>query len=403
MKDKTIEKLITLEIKRQEETIDLIPSENYASPDILKALGSPLTNKYSEGYPGKRYYPGNEHYDEIEKLAQERALRCFKLQASSWQVNVQPYSGSPANLAIYSALMRPGETLMGMKLSAGGHLTHGHKVSATGRFYNSVQYSVNEKTGLLDYEEIAKLARANKPKVIVSGLTAYPRKIDFKKFGEIAKEVGAYHVADISHIAGLVAANLHQSPFPYSDAVMTTTHKTLRGPRGAIIFSRAPLSEAINKSVFPGLQGGPHNNVIAATAIMFFEAAKPSFKKYQEQIINNARALAKALIKNGFELMTGGTDNHLMLVNVREVGVEGLEAEKILEANGIIANRNTIPGDASPFKPSGVRMGTPAVTTRGMKEKEMKTIAELITRCLIKKENVAKEVVSLCKKFPLPY
>lgn len=437
MKDKTVEKLLLAEVKRQQNTIDLIPSENYASPDILKALGSPLTNKYSEGYPGKRYYPGNEYYDAIENLAKERALQVFKLKESDWSVNVQPYSGSPANLAIYSALMRPGETLMGMKLSAGGHLTHGHKVSATGQFYNSIQYGVNEKTGLLDYEEIAKLARQHKPKVIVSGLTAYPRKIDFKKFGEIAKETGAYHVADISHIAGLIAAGLHQSPFdsaqgkPFADVVMTTTHKTLRGPRGAVIFSRkSPLrtnghpearpkdleilrsaqndnkitiAESIDKSVFPGLQGGPHNNVIAATAIMFFEAAQPSFQKYQQQIIKNAGTLAEALMAKGFELITGGTDNHLMLVNVRKIGVEGLEAEKILEINGIIANRNTIPGDASPFKPSGVRMGTPAVTTRGMKEKEMKVIADLITRCLIKKENVAKEVVSLCKRFPLPY
>lgn len=403
MKDKAIEKLIAQETKRQKETIDLIPSENYASADILKTLGSPLTNKYSEGYPGKRYYPGNEHYDEIERLAQERALKVFKLENKDWSVNVQPYSGSPANIAIYNALMNLGDTLMGLKLSAGGHLTHGHKVNFSGKAYKVVHYGVDEKTGLLDYDEIAKLARENKPKVIVSGLTAYPRKIDFKKFGEIAKEVGAYHVADISHIAGLVAAGLHQSPFPHSDVVMATTHKTLRGPRGAVIFSRAPLSEAIDKSVFPGLQGGPHNNVIAATAVMFFEAMQPGFKKYQEQIIKNAQALAKALMANGFELMTDGTDNHLMLVNVKKIGLEGLEAEKILESNGITANRNTIPGDASPFKPSGVRMGTPAVTTRGMKEGEMKIIADLITRCLIKKENVVKEAVSLCKKFPLEY
>lgn len=419
MKDKILEKLLNQEIDRQQESINLIASENYASPDLLKVLGSPLTNKYSEGYPGKRYYPGNQFYDEIEILAQKRCLKLFDLKEKDWSVNVQPYSGSPANIEIYNALMNLGDTLMGMKLMAGGHLTHGHKVNFSGKAYNVVHYGVNEKTGFLDYGEIAKLARKHNPKVIVSGLTAYPRKIDFKKFGEIAKSVGAYHLADISHIAGLIAAGLHQSPFgsaqgkPYADVVMTTTHKTLRGPRGALIFSRnskliAPdskltIAEAIDRSVFPGMQGGPHNNATAAKALMAFEAMQPGFKKYQAQIVRNAQALSNELKKMGLSLVTGGTDNHLMLIDLRNIGLDGLTAEKMLEKNQIIANRNAIPGDEKPFKPSGLRIGTPSVTSRGMKEKEMHKIADLMHRCLIKKETVLKEAVALAKKFPLPY
>jgi len=403
MKDVLVNRLIKLEIKRQQETIDLIASENYASPDVLSVLGSPLMNKYSEGYAGKRYYPGNEYYDQVERLAIDRALKAFKLKPSEWAANVQPYSGSPANFAIYSALMNPGEILMGMKLPAGGHLTHGHKVSFTGKFFNSVQYDIDHETGLLDYEAIKRLAEEHRPRVIVSGATAYPRKIDFEKFGEIAKRIGAYHVADISHIAGLVMAGIHPSPFPHSDVVMTTSHKTLRGPRGAVIFSRKEVSERIDKAVFPGVQGGPHNNATAAKAIMFFEALQPGFKKYQQQILKNSKVLADSLLAAGFTLVTGGTDNHMLLLDLKTSGMEGMEAEKILEANGITANRNSIPGDPSPFKPSGLRIGTPAVTTRGMKEKEMKLIADLIRRALIKKENVRKEVVVLCKKFPLPY
>jgi glycine hydroxymethyltransferase len=424
MKDKKLENLIKKEIERQESSIDLIASENYASQDILDVLGSPLVNKYSEGYPGKRYYPGNEFYDQVEELAKERALKTFKLSPAEWSVNVQPYSGSPANLAIYSALMKPGDILMGMKLASGGHLTHGHKVNISGKIYKAVQYGVNEKTGLIDYEEIAKLAKEHKPKVIVSGLTAYPRKIDFKKFGDIAKLVGAYHVADISHIAGLIVAGVHPSPFEYCDVVMTTTHKTLRGPRGAIIFSRKSqirnpksqinsklkiqnskltIAEAIDKAVFPGLQGGPHNNVTAAKALMFFEALQPKFKSYQKQIIKNAKILSESLKVLGFKLVTGGTDNHLMLVDLRNFKLDGLAAEILLEKNNIIANRNSIPGDISPFKPSGIRIGTPAVTTRGMKEKEMRMIADLIFRCLFDKENVKKEIKKICKKFPLKY
>lgn len=420
MRDKNLNSLIEKETKRQKESINLIASENYVSPEILKVLGSPLTNKYSEGYPGRRYYPGNQYYDEIEKLAQDRALKSFKLQASSWSVNVQPYSGSPANLAIYAGLMRPGEVLMGMKLASGGHLTHGHKVSATGQFYQSVQYGIDEKTGLLDYKEIEKLAKEHKPKVIVSGLTAYPRTIDFEMFGKIAKSVGAYHVADISHIAGLVLAGLHPSPFPYSDAVMTTTHKTLRGPRGAVIFARkspvtshqlrvsgdrslVTIADAIDKAVFPGLQGGPHNNITAAKALMFFESMQVGFKSYQKQILKNAKSLAENLIKLGLNLVTNGTDNHLMLIDLRNFNLDGKTAEKLLEVNNVTANRNSIPGDLKPLNPSGLRLGTPAVTTRGMKEMEMKKIAELIHRALIAKEDVQKEATALAKKFPLPY
>ncbi len=403
MKDKVIQKLVDLEVKRQNETINLIASENYASVEILKLTGSPLANKYSEGYPGKRYYPGNELYDKIESLAQERALKAFKLKPSEWAVNVQPYSGSPANLAIYGALMNPGDTLMGMKLASGGHLTHGHKVSFTGRFFNSVQYDVDSGTGLIDYDVVKKMAEQYQPRVIVSGATAYPRKIDFEKFSNIAQRIGAYHVVDISHIAGLVAAGLHPSPFPHADIVMTTTHKTLRGPRGAVIFSRKDFSERIDKAVFPGLQGGPHNNNTAAKAEMFFEALQPSFKKYQQQVAKNAKALAAALMEKGFDLVTGGTDNHLLLIDLRKIGLDGKTAELLLEKNVINANRNSIPGDDKPFNPSGLRIGTPAVTSRGMKEREMVRIAELISRTLIKKETVAKESIVLAKRFPLAY
>lgn len=408
-KDHQLEKLVKAEIKRQKETLDLIPSENYASPEILKLLGSPLSNKYSEGYPGKRYYPGNVFYDEIEQLAQKRGLEAFNLDPNAWAINVQPYSGSPANLAIYSALMEFGDTLLGLKLDAGGHLTHGHKVNFSGKAYKVVHYGVSEKTGLIDYDQLEKLARENKPKVIVSGLTAYPRKIDFKRIGEIARSVGAYHLADISHIVGLIMAGLHQSPFdsaqgkPFADVVMTTTHKALRGPRGAVIFSKKDISEKIDRAVFPGMQGGPHNNSTAARALMFWEASQPAFKKYQEQTLKNSKKLAESLMKLGFKLLTNGTDNHLLVVDLKNLNLDGKMAEQVLEANNINANRNSIPGDPSPLKPSGVRIGTPAVTTRGMKEKEMELIASFIRRALVEKEEVGSEVKKLCKKFPLPY
>ncbi|MEK7147139.1 MAG: serine hydroxymethyltransferase [Patescibacteria group bacterium] len=404
--DPLLWRLITSEIKRQEETIDLIPSENIIPLQLLEALGSPLANKYSEGYPGKRYYPGNKHYDAIENLACERALKAFKLDPKKWHVNVQPYSGSPANLEIYSALMRPGEVLMGMSLFGGGHLTHGHNVNFSGQIYKSVQYTVKPATGLIDYQEIGYLAKKHRPKIIVSGLTSYPRKIDFKKIGMIAGKVGAYHVADISHIAGLVAAGLHQSPFLYSDAVMATTHKTLRGPRGAVIFCKKELAVRIDRAVFPGMQGGPHNHTIAAIAGMFNEVLKPGFKKYQKQIIKNSQALSKTLLESGFDLVSNGTDNHLMVVDLQNAGVDGMTAEKRLEAIGILANRNVVPGDTSAFKPSGLRLGTPFVTSRGMKEKEMQVIAGLIYSSVFQKEPVAvlsKKTRLLTQKFPLSY
>jgi len=393
--DKTLKRLVEKEEVRQKKEIDLIASENFVSADVMKLLGSVLTNKYSEGYPGRRYYPGNKYYDEIERLAQKYALKLFKLDPKKWAVNVQPYSGSPANLAVYTALLKPGEKIMGLRLMSGGHLTHGHSVSATAKFFKSVQY-VTDKNGYIDFKEVEKLARKEKPQIVVSGTTAYPRELDFAKFGRIAKMVGAYHLADISHIAGLVAAGLHKSPFPYCDAVMTTTHKTLRGPRGAMIFSRIDrkirdgkmtVSEAIDKAVFPGLQGGPHNNVTAAKAQAFYEALQPAFKKYQLQVVKNARVLAEELMKRGFELVTGGTDNHLMLVDLHNFGLDGLTAERALEKRGIIANRNTVPNDTSSFKPHGLRIGMPAMTTRGMKEKDMKVLAERIYRILKNAKN----------------
>jgi len=400
--DKKLHNLIKREIKRQNDSINLIASENYISNEMLDVLGSPLTNKYSEGYPGKRYYPGNKFYDEIENLAKTRGLKSFKLSSNKWAINVQPYSGSPANFAIYSALMKPGDTLMGLNLSSGGHLTHGHKVNFSGKIYKAIQYGT-DKNGYINYKEIEKLAKKYKPKVIVSGITAYPRKVNFKKFKKIAKSIGAYHVADISHIAGLVVAGLHESPFNYCDVVMMTTHKTLRGPRGAIIFSKKELSKEIDKAVFPGTQGGPHNNTTAAKALMFFDIHKSSFKSYQKQVVKNSKALAKRLIKFGFNIVTGGTDNHLMLVDLKNIKIGGLEAEEILEKNNIIANRNSIPGDKSPFKPSGLRIGTPAITTRGMKEKDMDRIAKLIYESLVIKRNIKKDIEKLTKKFPLTY
>ena len=408
-KDPVLEKLIKQEIKRQRETLALIPSENFAPLETLKVLGTPLSNKYSEGYPGKRYYPGNIYYDKIETLAQKRALKVFGLSPKKWHVNVQPYSGSPGNLAVYFALAKPGETIMGMKLADGGHLTHGHKVSATGKFWKSVQFGVSP-SGLINYAEVAKLARKHKPKVLISGFTAYPRKVDFKKFGEIAKKVGAYHLTDISHIAGLIAGGAHPAPFPYADVVMTTTHKSLRGPRGAILFvkkdsfvakkNRVDLPALIDRAVFPGLQGGPHNNTTAAMAMAFLEASQPSFKAYAKQIAKNAKALAAELKTLGFNLVSGGTDSHLILMDVRNLGLDGMEAEKRLERAGIIANRNSVPGDPSPFKPSGIRMGTPALTSRGMKEREMKKVAGLIHQALHKKPGTSAAVLKLCRKFP---
>jgi glycine hydroxymethyltransferase len=405
--DKKIERLIKQESARQNKTIGLIPSENFMSQDILEILGSPLANKYSEGYPGRRYYPGNVYIDEIEKIAQESVIKAFNLKKEKWAANVQPYSGSPANLAVYMGLIRPGDTILGLELASGGHLTHGHKVSATGKIFNSIQYGLG-KNGKMDYEAIATLAKKHKPKIIISGTTAYPRRIDFKKFGEIADSVGAYHVADISHIAGLVLTGNHPSPFKYSHVVTMTTHKTLRGPRGAVIILRKDplisgegmISTAIDKAVFPGLQGGPHNNQTAGIAQCFYESQSSSFKKYSDQIIKNAKALEAGLKAKEFKLVTGGTDTHLLLIDLKNFGISGKDAESLLEKNGIIANRNSVFGDTSPLNPSGLRLGTPAVTTRGMKEKDMAKIAELMYRAIVLKKNVKQEAENLALKYP---
>ncbi len=405
--DKKITDLIQKEIRRQNETLDMIASENFVSPDIRKIMASPLMNKYSEGLPGKRYYPGNEFIDQIEEMAQKYALKAFGLSEEKWGVNVQAHSGSPANMAVYSALMKPGETLMGLKLADGGHLTHGANVSMTAKFFNSVQYSI-KADGIIDYKELEKLAMEYKPKVIISGTTAYPRIIDFKKIGEIAKKCGAYHLADISHVAGLIVAGAYPAPFAYADAVTMTTHKTLRGPRGAVIISRKEnlkdndkltIAGAIDKAVFPGLQGGPHDNQTAAIAQCFYEASTASFKKYAVQVVKNAVALAESLKKNGFELVSGGTDSHLLLVALGNFGVTGMEAEDRLERSGIIANRNTVPGDMSPFKPSGIRLGTASLTTRGMKEKEMRALGKLIKEIVVDDADRRKEASALVKKF----
>ncbi|HTY39873.1 MAG TPA: serine hydroxymethyltransferase [Candidatus Paceibacterota bacterium] len=393
MKDKVIEALIKKEATRQKKDIDLIPSENFVSDDVLKALGSVFTNKYAEGYPHARYYGGNEVVDEVEELAKARALELFGLAPNKWAVNVQPYSGSPANLAVLLALVPPHETIMGLQLSMGGHLTHGHKVSATGKLWRSVQYDVDKKTEMLNYDSIRTLAELEKPRLIVAGYTAYPRLIDWKKFREIADAVGAYLMVDMSHLAGLIAGKAYPSPFPYADVVTTTTHKTLRGPRGAMIFANkasvtaakngVDIAKAIDKAVFPGLQGGPHVNQIAAVAVALKEANTPAFRKYAAQIVKNAKALADELTKLGFRLVSGGTDSHLMLIDTAAAGISGKEASTRLEKMGIIANMNTIPHDPRPpFDPSGLRLGTPAVTTRGLKEKDMKVIAQKIAKAL---------------------
>jgi len=404
--DRVLWKIIEKEIKRQEETIELIPSENFVDLETLFIVGSPLMNKYAEGYPGKRYYPGNKFIDEIEILAQERALKAFKLNKEEWSVNVQPYSGSPANLAVYLGLINPGETIMGLNLFHGGHLTHGHKVSYTGKLFNSIQYGINPEKEEIDYEELERLAEKHKPRIIISGTTAYPKKIDFERIYQIAKKINAYHVADIAHIAGLVIANLHPSPFPFADVITMTTHKTLKGPRGAVIFMKKELEEKINKSVFPGLQGGPHMQTIAGIAYAFGQALKKDFINYQKQIIKNSQKLAEELKKRGFKLYTNGTDNHLMMIDLRPLNLDGKTAESLLEKANIIANRNSLPQDTSPFNPSGIRLGTPAVTSRKMKEKEMVIIASWFERILIKKEKpekIKKEVINLTKRFPLPY
>jgi glycine hydroxymethyltransferase len=406
--------LIQGELKRQEVGLELIPSENYASPAVREAMGSILTNKYSEGYPGKRYYGGQEWVDKIENLAKARALALFGVTPGDYHVNVQPYSGSPANIAVYVALAEFGDTLMGMDLTQGGHLTHGHKVNFSGKAYKFSPYGVEKQTHRIDYEAVRSIARQVKPRIIVSGATAYPRTIDFQKFQDIAGEVGAIHMADISHIAGLIAAGAHPSPFPFTDVVTTTTHKTLRGPRGAMIFCKPEYAEKIDRAVFPGLQGGPHEHAIAAKAVAFQEALQPEFKDYGFQVVKNAQALGVALSGKGYALITGGTDNHLLLVDVTKRGVSGKQAQMMLDEVGITVNKNTIPFETrTPFDPSGIRLGTPAITTRGMKEPAMKIVGEAIDRVLsslVLEEGsrnkilqvVRRDITTLAKEFPLP-
>lgn len=390
MKDKQIAKLIKQEAEREISVINLIASENFVSDDVLEALGSVFTNKYAEGYPGKRYYGGNSVVDELERLTQARALELFKLAPKKWHVNVQPLSGSPANVAVYTALLptdlptQAGGTgrIMGMTLAHGGHLTHGHSVSVSGKFWKQIPYGVSKKTERIDYDELLEIAKREKPHIIVAGFTAYPREINWKKFRAIADAVGAYLMVDMSHIAGLIAGGAHSSPFPYADIVTTTTHKTLRGPRGAMIFVRKDerkLDEKIDKAIFPGMQGGPHENAIAAIAVALGEAMAPKFKIYAAQVVKNAAALAEELKILGWRIVTGGTDNHLMLVDTWANGVSGKEASERLEAAGIIVNMNTIPFDErKPMDPSGIRLGTAAETTRGAKEKDMKNLARAI-------------------------
>ncbi len=402
--DSQIAELIQKEISRQRQGLELIPSENFVSPAVLAALGSPLTNKYSEGYSGKRYYGGNEFIDKIESLAVSRAKKLFHAE----HVNVQPYSGSPANLEVYFSFLQPGDKIMGMSLAHGGHLTHGHKVNLSGKIFNSIPYGVNPKTQLIDYDEVEKMAKKYRPKIIISGATAYPRIIQFKKFAEIAKKVGAISMADISHIAGLIVAGLHPSPFPFTDIVTTTTHKTLRGPRGAMIMCKKEHAALIDKTVFPGMQGGPHNHTTAAIAVALKEASRPDFKSYAKQIIKNAKALSQSLKKQELTLVSGGTDNHLILIDLTKNGITGKQAEKILEQAGIYVNKNMIPNDSrSAFDPSGIRLGTPALTSRGFKEKDMEIVGQLIGE-IIRHINdrkifnqVCRSVKNLSRQHPL--
>ncbi len=403
--DPEVFRLIKQEEQYQIDSVRLIPSENYTSRAVMEATGSVLANKYSEGYPGKRYYEGQRYIDELETLVQDRAKALFGME----HANVQPYSGSPANLAVYFALLAPGEKIMGLSLPHGGHLTHGWNVSATGRFWTSVRYEVDPQSHLIDYDAVRAMAKAERPRIIVAGATAYPREFDFKIFGEIAREVGAYFLADISHISGLIVAGVHSDPAPYADAVMTTTHKTLRGPRGAMILCKAEHAEAIDKAVFPGLQGGPHENTIAGVGVALKEAATPEFRAYGAQIVTNAKALAAELKERGFDLITGGTDNHLVLIDLTGKKVIGKRAAKALDRANIVGNYNTIPFDPrKPFSPSGLRIGTPSVTTRGMKEDDMRQIARWMDEAIdnVKDEDaldrIGNEVRDFCRAFPAP-
>ena len=399
--DSEVMEIVDNEIERQKKHIELIASENFVSEQVMEAMGSQLTNKYAEGYPGKRYYGGCEVVDIVENLAIERLKKLFGAE----HANVQPHSGSNANLGVYLSVLKPGDKVLGMNLSQGGHLTHGSPVNISGLYYNFVDYGVDKNTEIIDYDVVREIAIREKPKMIVAGASAYSREIDFKRFKEIADEVGAYLMVDMAHIAGLVAVGLHQSPIPYADFVTTTTHKTLRGPRGGAILCKAEYAKQIDKAIFPGIQGGPLMHVIAAKAVAFGEALQDNFKEYQIQVLKNAKALAEELIKNGFRIVSGGTDNHLFLIDVKAKGLTGKKAEKLLNDIGIATNKNTIPNETeSPFITSGIRIGTPAMTTRGMKEAEMREIGEIILLALDEsneRESILERVHALCERFPL--
>ena len=402
--DPNVKAVIDQELMRQRDKLEMIASENIVSQAVMEAQGSVLTNKYAEGYPGKRYYGGCEHVDVVETLAIERAKRLFGAE----HANVQPHSGSQANFAVYFAMLKPGDTIVGMNLSHGGHLTHGSPVNVSGTYFNVVPYGVNADTQQIDYDAFRNIVLEAKPKLIIAGGSAYSRQIDFKKMADVAHEVGAIFMVDMAHFAGLVAAGLHPNPVEYADIVTTTTHKTLRGPRGGMILCKEEYAKAIDKAVFPGIQGGPLMHVIAAKAVALGEALQPEFKEYAEQVIKNAKVLAAELMAKGLTIVSGGTDTHVMLVDVRNTGLTGKEAEHLLDEIGITANKNTIPFDpASPFVTSGVRLGTPALTTRGLKEDDMKEIADIIATVLqnpedtAKHQDAAKRVAALCEKYPL--
>ncbi|MCI5971064.1 MAG: serine hydroxymethyltransferase [Clostridia bacterium] len=400
--DPQVADAIEMEVERQRSKIELIASENFVSSAVIEAMGTPLTNKYAEGYPGKRYYGGCECVDIVENLAIERAKKIFGAE----HANVQPHSGAQANMAVFFATLKPGDTVLGMNLSHGGHLSHGSPVNMSGTYFNIVQYGVDKDTQVIDYDEVEKIAEECKPKLIVAGASAYSRTIDFERFAKIAEKVGAYLMVDIAHIAGLVAAGLHPSPVPYADFVTTTTHKTLRGPRGGLILCKEKYAKMINKAVFPGIQGGPLMHIIAAKAVCFGEALTDDFKAYQTQIVKNAKALCSALIEKGFNIVSGGTDNHLMLIDLTNMNITGKEAEKLLDEVGVTVNKNTIPFETtSPFITSGIRIGTPAVTSRGFKEEDMEEIANIIYLTLSdfdkNQDNVRKRVKALCDKYPL--
>ena len=403
--DPEIQKAIDQELSRQREKLEMIASENIVSTAVMQAQGSILTNKYAEGYPGKRYYGGCEYVDVVEQLAIDRAKKLFGAEYA----NVQPHSGAQANTAVYFALLQPGDTILGMNLTDGGHLTHGSPVNISGKYFKIIPYGVDKETERIDYDELERLAKEHQPKLIVGGASAYSRVIDFERMAQIAKSVGAYFMVDMAHIAGLVAAGLHPSPVPYADVVTTTTHKTLRGPRGGLILCRdAEFGKQFNKAIFPGIQGGPLMHVVAAKAVAFKEALSDEFKVYQQQVLDNAKALADELVKKGFRIVSGGTDNHLMLVDLRSKNITGKEAQFLLDEIGITANRNTIPFEPlSPFVTSGIRLGTPALTTRGLKEEDTREVADIIADVIENREDSAvieaakAKVQAICKKFPL--